>query len=112
MKTNENNRKREGTEMKTKKLKRKIHLNQWGNWRGYEGGRWVAEFGVDDHFNELAARAWRDGTPCSGPECKGYWSKETDYLCTVCCAEHSEACDACGQKGYHAASCPSQQEEV
>lgn len=35
-------------------MKRRIHRNKWGNWRGYEGRQCVIEFGGDD----VAAGHW------------------------------------------------------
>ncbi len=36
--------------------KRRIRKNVWGNWRGYEGTRFVCEFGLD----EWEAKDWLD----------------------------------------------------
>jgi hypothetical protein len=38
-------------------MKRKIKQNIWGNWKGYEGTRKVADFGTD----EREATAWAAG---------------------------------------------------
>jgi hypothetical protein len=35
-------------------MKRKIRINAWGNWYGYEGAKRVIEFGTD----ERAANEW------------------------------------------------------
>jgi hypothetical protein len=45
--------------------KRTVRQNVWGNWRGYEGGRFVREFGNSTtQTAEEAARAWA-GVPKS-----------------------------------------------
>lgn len=38
-------------------MKRRIRQNVWGNWKGYEGNRKVACFGID----EQEAKAWLAG---------------------------------------------------
>lgn len=44
--------------------KRIIRCNRYDNWRGYEGGRFVREFGNSKtETAEDAAIAWRDAGP-------------------------------------------------
>ncbi len=38
-------------------IKRRVRLNIWGNWKGYESTRKVYDFGTD----ERAAKEWEKG---------------------------------------------------
>jgi len=69
-----------------------IRQTKDGAWKGYRGARVVIEFskgGYDPSFTaEECARAWLSGAPCGHPSCFGYYSGDTDNVCSVCCERH------------------------